>query len=68
LLFAVALVTPVYVHAQADNDAARIAVQKRNLKQSQKQVRARNRAMRKAQRSMGKPVHVRHTDHKGKTP
>lgn len=68
LLFAFALMAPVCVHGQADNDAARIAVQKRNLRRSQKQVRARNRAMRKAQRSMGKPVHARHAAyHKGKT-
>lgn len=68
LLLAVALIAPVCVHPQADNDAARTAVQKRNLRQSQKEVRARNRAMRKAQRSMGKRVHVRQAaDHKGKT-
>lgn len=70
LLFAVfALVAPVCVHPQADNNAARIASQKRNAKRSQKEVRARNRAMRKAQNSMGKPVHLQHaTDDKGKTP
>lgn len=67
LLLAVALMAPVCVHPQADNDAW-TAVQKRNLRQSQKEVRARNRAMRKAQRSMGKRVHVRQAaDHKGKT-
>lgn len=69
LLFAVfALVAPGCVHAQADNNAARIASQKRNIRRSQKEVRAQKRAMRKAQKSMGKPVRPRHTpDDKGKT-
>ena len=68
LLFAVfALVAPVCVHAQADNNAARIASQKRNLKRSQKEVRARNRAMRKALKSMHKRAHPHAMDDKGKT-
>lgn len=55
LLAVFGLTVPVQTHAQADNNAARIAAQKRNAKLSHKQEKAQKRAMRKAQKAMGKP-------------
>lgn len=64
LIFAlVGLVAPVGLHAQTANDAARIAAQKHNAKLSRKQVKAQQRAMRKARKSMGKPVAHHNTSH-----
>lgn len=68
LCAAFGLLVSVPVHAQADNNAARIAMQKHNAKLSRKETKERNRAMRKARtramrkamKSMGKS-HPAHT-------
>lgn len=55
MLFAVlSLAVPVSIHAQGDNDSARIAGQKRNAKRSRKDVKAGKHALKKTQKSMGK--------------
>ncbi|HEY6444964.1 MAG TPA: hypothetical protein VIY53_00785 [Acidobacteriaceae bacterium] len=55
MLFGVlSLAVPVSIHAQSDNDAARIAMQKRNAKRSRKDVKASKHAMKKTHKSMGK--------------
>lgn len=53
LILSLGLATPALAHAQQSNDAARIASQKHNAKISRKEVKARNKAIRKARKSMG---------------
>jgi hypothetical protein len=56
MLFGVlSLAVPLSIHAQGDNDSARIAAQKRNAKRSRKDVKAGKHTLRKMQKSMGKP-------------
>ncbi|MGC2638545.1 MAG: hypothetical protein WA294_15290 [Acidobacteriaceae bacterium] len=54
VLCSLGLALPLSVRAQ-DNDAARIAMQKRNAKRSRKDVRAGKHTLKKMQKSMGKP-------------
>lgn len=58
LLAVFGLAVPVAARAQADNDAARIAVQKHNARRSEKQVKARQRSIRKTQKAMAKRAHA----------
>jgi len=59
LLAAFGLAIPLSVSAQSDNNAARIASQKRNAKRSHKEAKARRKAMKKAHKQMGKTAKIR---------